>query len=161
MHGTERVIGELNDCLNGALSAIVQCIVHAEMLHCRGYEGRSLYVKKQAIEEMLHARSLIERILVLEGLPQVDLAPSPRIGVSCQEQLGNDLAAERRAVGRCSSAAAICAHEGDTVSQALLERIVRNKEAHAGYLAAELSAQDAAGLGNCFARQIHSVPRPC
>ena len=81
--------------------------------------------------------------------------------MSHQEQLGNDLAAERQAVKQYCSAAAICAHEGDPVSQALLERIVRNKEAHADYLAAELSAQDAVVLENCFARQIHPVPRPC
>lgn len=160
MRGKIRVIEQLNEALECELSAIVQHIVHAEMLHIRRNGRHGLYVTKQAIEEMLHARSLIERILVLEGIPRVNSAPSPRIGGSFLEQLESDLAAEKQAVSQCCSAAAICARLGDTASQALLEKMVSKKEEHADYLEAELSAYAMAGRESGTDQRIHSVPSP-
>ena len=157
-HGTQIVAERLNEAIKCALPAIVQCIVQAEMLHRRGNRQHGLYLKKQATEPILHARGPIERILVLEGLPRVDAAPSPRIGGSYLEQLENDLAAKGQVVTQYCSAAAIRARAGDTVSQTLLERIVKNKEAHADYLVAELSVHAVAGLENGAAQRIHLVP---
>jgi bacterioferritin len=158
MRGTERVIEQLNEALECELSAIVQHIVHAETIHISGNRRHGLYIKKLAIEEMLHVRVLIARILVLEGLPRVDAPPMPRIGGSFLAQLENDLTAERQAVDQYYSAAAICASAGDTVSQTLLEGIVKNKETHADYLVAELSVHAVAGLENGATQRIHSVP---
>lgn len=158
MRGTERVIEQLNKALECELPAILQHIVHAEMLHIRGNKRHGLYLKKLAIEEMLHVRVLIARILVLEGSPRVDAPPSPRIGGSFLEQLENDLAAERQAVNQYCSGAAVCAQVGDTVSQTLLEGIVKKKEAHADYLVAELSEHAVASLDGGAAQRIHSVP---
>jgi bacterioferritin len=158
MRGTERVIELLNEALECELSAIAQHIVHAEMLHISGNGRHGLYITKQAIEEMLHARCLIGRILVLKGLPRVDAAPAPRIGGSFPEQLENDLTADREAVNQYCSAAAICGRAGDTVSQALLEKMVTKKEENADYLEAELSAHAEAGLESGAGQRIHTVP---
>lgn len=160
MRGPERIIELLNEALECELSAIAQHIVHAEMLHIRGNGRHGLYITKQAIEEMLHARCLIGRILALKGLPRVDASPAPRIGGSLLEQLKNDLAADREAVNQYCSAAAICGRAGDTVSQALLEKLVNKKEENADYLEAELSAYAAVGLDSAAEQRIHSVPGP-
>jgi len=160
MRGTERSIELLNEALECELSAIAQHIVHAEMLHISGNGRHGLYIKKQAIEEMLHARCLIGRILALNGIPRVDAAPAPRIGGRFLEQLENDLAAGRQAVNQYCSAAAICGRVGDTVSQALLEKMVTKKEENADYLEAELSAHAEAGLESGAEQRIHSVPSP-
>jgi len=155
MRGNDKVIAHLNAALKAELTAIVQYIVHAEMCHNWGYNRLGGFIKKQAIDEMKHAEGLIERILFLEGVPGVDVMPTPRIGANVKAQLENDLAAETEAVVQYNSAVAICTEAGDNASRALFERMVADEEKHADYLESQLFMIGEVGLDNYLAQQIH------
>ncbi len=155
MRGNQKVIEQLNEALKGELTAIVQYIVHSEMCHNWGYRRLGAYIKKQAIDEMKHAEGLIERILFLEGSPQVDAVPAPKIGASPKAQLENDLSAELAAVKQYNSAARVCAEAADNSSRKLFETMVKDEEEHADFLETQLSMIGEIGLDNYLSQQIH------
>lgn len=155
MRGNEKVIQQLNEGLQGELTAILQYIVHAEMCQNWGYGRLGAYIKKQAIDEMKHAEGLIERILFLGGVPKVDTMPAPAIGATVKAQLDHDLAAELAAVKQYNSAAEICGKAGDNASRALFEKMVKDEEEHADFLESQLFLIGEVGLDNYLAQQIH------
>lgn len=155
MRGNDTVIQHLNDALKGELTAIVQYIVHAEMLHNWGYKRQGDFIKKQAIDEMKHAEGLIERILFLDGTPKVDVMPTPRIGSNPTEQITNDLAAEVEAVGQYNNSVKVCAQLGDDASRAIFEKMVKDEEEHTDYLETQLSIINDIGVQNYLSQKIH------
>ncbi len=155
MRGNDQVIQQLNAALKEELSAIVQYIVHAEMCHNWGYKRYGDYVKKQAIDEMRHAEGLIERILFLEGQPQVDVMPAPKIGQNVKAQLENDLAGELAAVKQYNAAVRICADLKDGASRALFEKMTKDEEEHADFLETQLSVIQDIGIENYLSQQMH------
>jgi bacterioferritin len=155
MRGSEKVIQQLNDALKSELTAITQYMVHAEMLSNWGYRRLGGYIKKQAIDEMRHAEGLIERILFLDGIPHLDVMPTPKIGANVKAQFENDLAAELEAVKQYNAADGICRAEGDDGTRALFEKMVKDEESHADYLEAQLGIIAEAGVQNYLAQQIH------
>jgi bacterioferritin len=156
MRGNDNVIAQLNAALNAELTAIVQYMVHAEMCDNWGYERLGAYVKKQAIDEMRHAEELIERILFLDGAPQVSVALTPKIGLSVKAQLENDLAAELEAVKQYNAAARVCVEAGDNASRDLFEKMVKDEEDHTDWLESQLGMIKEMGLENYLAQQIHN-----
>ena len=156
MRGNDKVIVQLNEALQGELTAIVQYIVHAEMCENWGYHRLGAYIKKQAIEEMGHAEGLIERILFLEGTPKVDAIPAPKIGASVKAQLENDLSGELAAVSLYNAAVRACGQAGDNASRALFEKMLKDEEGHTDFLETQLSIIQEMGLENYLAQQMHA-----
>lgn len=154
MKGNDKVIQELNAALSSELMAIMQYMVHAEMLTNWGYQRYGGLIKKQAIDEMKHAEGLIERILYLDGVPNVHIKLDPKIGSDVKAQIENDLAAEVEAVTQYNNAARICAEAGDGGSRELFERMTIDEEQHVDFLEAQLDMIKQMGLQNYLAQQM-------
>ena len=154
MRGNENVLTELNKALQAELMAILQYIVHAEMQNNWGYGALGAYTKKQAIDEMRHAERLIERILFLDGTPQMEAFPRPNIGANVKAMLENDLAAEVDAVRQYNDAVQVCVAAGDSASREMFEKMVVDEEKHADHLEAQLDLIRDVGLPNYLARKM-------
>ncbi len=149
-----RVIELLNEVLTAELTAINQYFVHAEMSDNWGYEHRYEKVRKEAMAEMKHAEKLIERVLFLEGVPNVQRLGTIVIGETVLEQLKADLALELDAVARLNPGIQLCRETGDNGSRILLEEILEDEEEHINWLEAQLALIDQAGEQNYLAEQI-------
>lgn len=154
MKGNEKVIAELNAALSSELMAIMQYMVHAEMLTNWGYQRYGGIIKKQAIDEMKHAEGLIERILYLDGVPNVHIKLDPKIGSDVKAQIENDLAAEVEAVAQYNNAVKVCTGAGDNGSRELFERMTIDEEQHVDFLEAQLDMIKQMGLQNYLAQQM-------
>ena len=149
-----KIIGLLNEVLTAELTAINQYFVHAEMASNWGYKGRYEQVRKEAMGEMKHAEKLIERVLFLEGVPNVQRLGKIRIGETVPEQLKSDLALEQEAVGRLNDGIEACSKAGDNGSRALLEEILESEEEHIDWLEAQLTLIEQVGEQNYLAEQV-------
>jgi len=154
MKGKPEVLKELNAALAGELLAIVQYIVHAEMCSNWGYKKHGAYIKKQAIDEMRHAEGLIERILFLDGTPNITLSLKPNVGASLKAQMENDLVDEGAAVKQYNNAVEVCRKAGDNASREMFERMAKDEEEHFDFLEAQLGMIQEMGLPNYLAQQI-------
>ena len=154
MRGDEKVLRELNVALSAEMSAVVQYMVQAEMCDNWGYKRLAGITKGRAIEEMRHAEGLIERILFLDGTPNVAVPLTPKIGESVPQQMEFDLADENDAVREYNNAANICRQAGDAGSKDLFERMIGDEERHADYLEAQLHSIKEIGLGAYLSQQL-------
>jgi bacterioferritin len=154
MKGNEAVLRELNSALQAELSAIVEYMVHGEMMENNGYGKLGLYIQKQARDEMRHAEALIERILYLDGVPQVAVQLTPKIGVKVKDQLANDRESEAEAIVQYNKAVAICAEAGDSGTRDLFEGMVKDEESHYDWLDAQLHVIEEIGVENYLAQQV-------
>jgi len=154
MQGDKRIIEILNDTLTAELTAINQYFVHAEMCENWGYERLSKVIRKHSIGEMKHAEELIERILFLEGVPNVQRLGKINIGESVPEQFKVDLALEMDAVSRLNPAIETCREIGDNNTRHLLEEILEDEEEHIDWIEAQLTLIDQVGVANYLAQQI-------
>jgi bacterioferritin len=137
MKGNAKVIEQLNHALREELTAINQYFVHAEMAENWGYEKLSKYVKKQSIDEMRHAESLMERILFLDGTPQMEpLALS--IGPNVKAMIESDLKLEVNAVAMYNEAIRIAVENKDNGSRDLFVRLLKDEEQHVDWLEAQM-----------------------
>lgn len=148
MQGNAEVIKYLQEVLCGELTAINQYFLHAEMLENWGYKGLANYTKKESIGEMKHAEACIERILFLDGLPNLQDLFRLRIGQNVKEIHENDLQLEYDAVARLNKAIATAVAAGDNGSRELFERILTDEEEHIDFLEAQLTMIDQMGLPN-------------
>ncbi len=148
------VIDLLNEVLTAELTAINQYFVHAEMADNWGYEHRYRKVRQEAMTEMKHAERLIERILFLEGVPNVQRLGTIVIGETVLEQLKSDLALEQEAIARLNPAIEACRKGGDNGSRMLLEEILESEEEHVNWLEAQLALVEQVGEQNYLAEQI-------
>jgi bacterioferritin len=149
-----RIFELLNEVLTAELTAINQYFVHAEMAENWGYRHRAEVVRKEAMGEMKHAEQLIERILYLEGVPNVQRLGPIRIGETVVEQLKSDLGLEKDAVGRLNAGIEACRQIGDNGSRRLLEEILESEEEHIDWLEAQLSLVAQVGEQNYLSEQI-------
>jgi bacterioferritin len=149
-----RVIELLSEVLTAELTAINQYFVHAEMSDNWGYEHRYEKVRHEAMSEMKHAEMLIERILFLEGVPNVQRLGKIVIGETVLEQLQADLALEQEAVARLNPGIESCREAGDNGSRVLLEEILKSEEEHINWLEAQLALVSQVGESNYLAEQI-------
>ena len=154
MQGDAKVIEELNARLREELTAVNQYFVHAEMSDNWGYEHRYDQVRKEAMSEMKHAEKLIERILYLEGVPNVQRLGTIRIGETVVEQLKSDLALEQEAIARLNPGIETCRTAGDNGSRMLLEEILESEEEHVNWLEAQLALVAQVGEQNYLTEQI-------
>jgi bacterioferritin len=148
------VVDLLNEVLTAELTAINQYFVHAEMADNWGYEYRHAKIRGEAVSEMKHAEKLIERILFLEGVPNVQRLGKIVIGETVLEQLKSDLALEQEAVTRLNPGIETCRKVGDNGSRLLLEEILKSEEEHIDWLEAQLALVDQVGAQNYLAEQI-------
>ncbi|MEO9190520.1 MAG: bacterioferritin [Acetobacteraceae bacterium] len=129
-----KVIEHLNTQLTNELTAINQYFLHARMLRHWGVTKLGSREYKESIEEMHHADWLIERILFLDGLPNVQRLDQVRVGQTVEEVLQADLALEEKALGDLRDGVAHCEEVRDYISRDLLRRILENEEEHVDFL---------------------------
>ena len=139
MKGSEKVIAALNEALQEELTAINQYFLHSEMCENWKYERISKYVKKLSIVEMKHAEELIERILFLDGSPNMAAPLQLRVGKTVKQQLENDLKLELGAVKLYNDAVKLARAEGDNGSADLLMSILKDEEEHADWQESQLT----------------------
>src|SRR2546428_8658446 len=154
MKGKPEVVDALSEMLKEELAAIMQYFLHGEMQSNWGYKRLYGLTKKQAIGEMKHAEVLIERIVFLEGLPNLNDIPKLNIGKEVKQQFENDLALETSAVTAYNHAIATCRQAGDKASADLLEDILTDDTAHVAYLATQHSLIMDLGLHNYLVEQM-------
>ena len=155
MKGSAKVIDLLNQVLTNELTAINQYFLHARMCENWGYERLWHKVRDESIDEMKHADKLIERILYLEGLPNVQRIGTITTGESVDEQLHLDLELERKAIPLLNQGIALGRAESDNGTAELLEDILEDEEEHANWLEAQLTLIQQVGLQNYMAEQIN------
>jgi bacterioferritin len=156
MKGDRKIIETLNDVLTAELTAINQYFLHAEMCENWGYERLFHAIRKHSIGEMKHAEEVIERILFLEGLPNVQRLGKINVGETVPEQFKVDLALELDAVKRLNEAIELCREADDNNSRHLLEEILADEEEHIDWIEAQLALLDQVGIQNYLAQQIRN-----
>jgi bacterioferritin len=154
MKGHADVINLLNLVLTGELTAVNQYFVHAKMCKNWGYERIGERVRKESIDEMKHADDLIERILFLEGVPNVQRLGKIQLGQTVHEQLKIDLALEMEAIPRLNDGIRQCRELGDNGTEDLLVRILASEEAHVDWLESQLSQIAQMGEAHYLAQQV-------
>lgn len=155
MQGDAKVIEALNDVLTAELTAINQYFIHHKMCENWGYERLSKVKREESLEEMKHAQNVIERILYLDGVPNMQRLSPVRVGEDPVEQHRADLAVEVEAIKRLNDAIALCRDKGDNGSRELLENILEDEEEGADWLEAQLHIVEEIGKERYLAEQIH------
>ena len=154
MKGADQVVTALNDVLTAELTAVNQYFIHARMCENWGYQRLWKNVRAESIEEMKHADSLIERILYLEGVPNLQRLGKINVGQTVPEQFRLDLEVEKTAVKALNAAIELCRGLGDNGTRDLLEHMLRDEEDHANWLEAQLTLIQQTGEANYLAQQI-------
>jgi bacterioferritin len=154
MKGHDQVINVLNDVLTAELTAINQYFVHARMCENWGYERLWKKVRDESLGEMKHADKLIERILYLEGVPNLQRLGKVNVGETAPEQLRLDLELEKAAIKALNGGIELCRSLGDNGSRELLEGILEDEESHADWIEAQLSLIQQVGEAHYLAQQI-------
>jgi len=155
MKGNKKVIEALNEILTGELTAINQYFIHAKMCANWGLLKLADYIRKESIGEMKHADEVIERILFLEGVPNMQRLGKVRVGESVAEQLDLDLKLEMEAIPRLNKAIDLAVEVGDNGTRDLIEGILTSEEEHVDWLEAQLDLIKKVGVENYLAQQIH------
>ncbi len=154
MQGDAAIIELLNDCLTAELTAVNQYVVHARMQENWGYERLAKHGRDESIEEMRHAEDLIDRILFLDGVPNMQRLFPVKVGETVKEQFAAEYVTEVDAINRYNGGISLCHEKGDAVSRALLERLVAAETVHADWLEAQLELITQTGPENYLAQQI-------
>jgi bacterioferritin len=154
MQGNPKVIALLNEALKEELTAINQYFLHAEMCENWHYNKLGGYIKKQSIDEMKHAEVLIERILFLDGAPNLTELMKLTVGQNVKEQLESDLKLEIGAVAMYNRAVQVSRDEGDNASRDLFERLLKDEEEHVDWLEAQLYQISEMGYERYLSQQI-------
>jgi len=154
MKGEAKVVDLLNEVLTNELTSINQYFLHARICENWGYERLWRKVRAESIDEMKHADELIERILYLEGMPNVQRLEKVMVGETVPEQLKLDLEVEKKAVGVLNRGIELCRTVGDNGSAELLEDMLVDEEEHANWLEAQLALIDQVGVQNYLAQQV-------
>ncbi len=154
VQGHPAVIDALNTVLTGELTSINQYFVHAELCEHWGFDKLHGKIRKESIDEMKHAESLVERVLFLGGMPNVQRLGKVTIGETVPEILELDRVLENEAIPRLRDAIALCHTHGDHGTRTLLESILRSEEEHIDWIDAQLELIARVGLENYLASRI-------
>ena len=157
MKGEPQVVEHLNKVLFNELTAINQYFLHARMFEHWGLEKLKEHEKKESIDEMKHADRLIQRILFLEGLPNLQELGKLLIGENAPEALECDLKLERAARPPLQEAITYCEKVRDFVSRELFEEILQSEEEHIDWLETQLELIEKIGEQNWLQSQTAST----
>ena len=155
MKGHDDVIELLNDVLTAELTAINQYFVDAKMFQNWGYGRLGKRFRDESVDEMHDADKLIERILYLDGLPNLQRLGTVRVGETPVEKLQLALDLEHEAIERLNRGIARCVELGDNGTRELLETILVGEESHADWLEAQLELVRQLGEAHYLAQHIH------
>lgn len=154
MQGNEAIIELLNNVLTAELTAVNQYFIHAKMQQNWGYERLYERNRDESIDEMRHADTLIERILFLDGHPNMQRLGPVGAGETVAEQLRLDLELEYAAVERLNAGIGRCLELADAGSREILEHILESEEHHIDWLEAQHDLIDQVGIENYLSQQI-------
>ena len=155
MKGDDQIIEALNEVLTSELTAINQYFIHHKMCDNWGYSRLSHKKREESIDEMKHADRIIERILYLDGVPNMQRMNPVRVGEDAIEQHKLDLDVEVDAIARLNKAIELCVSKSDNGTRELLESILTDEEEGADWLEAQLHQVDEIGKSAYLAEQIH------
>ena len=155
MKGNEQVINILNQVLRKELTGINQYFIHAKMCENWGYEKLRKVLWDESIGEMKHADQIIQRILFLEGIPNLSAYDKILVGAGIKQQLENDLGLETAALAVLHPGIKACVEAGDDSTRELLEHIVVDEEKHVDWIEAQLHQIEEVGYQNYLAQQIN------
>jgi bacterioferritin len=155
MQGNPKILEFLNGALKAELTAINQYFLHAKMCENWGYFRLAQYYRKESIDEMVHAEKLMQRILFLEGAPNMTDIGRINIGKNVKAQLESDMTLELDAVAHLNNAIKFAVEVGDNASRQLFESILVDEEEHVDHIEGQLHAIDEIGLDNYLAQQLH------
>jgi bacterioferritin len=153
--GDSDIIEALNEVLTAELTAINQYFIHHKMCEDWGYKKLSAKKREDSIEEMQHADQVIERILFLDGIPNMQRLSPVKVGENAIEQHKLDLALELDAVKRLNEAVSLAREKGDNGSRDLLETILKDEEESVDWHEAQLFMIEEIGRERYLAEQIH------
>ena len=154
MKGDTQVIALLNDVLSAELTAVNQYWLHARLCENWGYERLWKKIREESLEEMKHADELIERILYLDGMPNLQRLGKINVGESVPEQFKLDLDVEYEAVKRLNEGIEACRAKGDNGTRALLEHMLGDEEDHVDWLEEQQRLVETLGEAAYLAEQI-------
>jgi bacterioferritin len=154
MKGNTSVIDALNEVLTAELTGINQYFVHGRMCENWGYQRLWEKLRAESIDEMKHADQLIERVLFLEGIPNVQRLGKINIGENVPEQLRSDLGLEKDAVDRLNRSIELCRTAGDHGTRHLLEEMLVSEESHLNWIETQLSLIEELGAATYLAEQL-------
>jgi len=154
MKGDATVIEHLNKVLKNELTAINQYFLHSKIYKDWGLSKLSDYEHGESVDEMKHADALIERILFLEGLPNLQDLGKLRIGENVPEMLQCDLDLELDAIPDLRAGIAYCESHKDYVSRDLFDAILQSEEEHVDWLETQLGLIDKVGIENYIQSQV-------
>ena len=155
MRGSPAVIEVLNEILTAELTAINQYFIHARMCANWGYTKLAEKKREESIEEMKDAEKLIDRILYLDGVPNMQKLNPMRVGEDAVEQHKSDLKLETDAVARYNRAIELSREKGDSGTRELLAELIRGEERSVEWLEAQLHIIEEIGKEAYLAEQIH------
>ena len=155
MKGHPKVISQLNRVLTSELTAINQYFLHARMFKHWGLEKLNEKEYKKSIEDMKHADKLIERVLFLEGLPNLQQLDKLRIGEHAEEMLSCDLAAITEQIAILREAIKVCETQQDYVSRDLFEDLLEDEEEHLDWIESQQELINQTGIQNYLQSQIN------
>ena len=154
MKGHDQIIQLLNDVLTAELTAINPYWIHARMCENWGYARLWDKIRAESLGEMKHADRLVERILYLEGVPNLQKLGKVNVGQTVKEQFRLDLEVEKAAIKALNAGIETSRSLGDNGTRELLESILEGEEEHANWLEAQLTLIEQVGEANYLAQQI-------
>lgn len=154
MTGNPKVIAALNEALREELMAINQYFMHAEMCENWHFDKLGSHIKKESIDEMRHAEALMERILFLDGTPNLTEPMTLNIGANVKAMLENDLKLEIEAVAMYNRLVKLARDEGDNGSRELFERLLKDEEGHVDWLEAQVNLIREVGYERYLTQQM-------
>ena len=157
MQGDSKVLRLLNDILRKELTGINQYFVHAKMCENWGYDVLAGRARKESIEEMKHADQVIDRILFLEGTPNMSDMDKITIGRNVREQLESDMAVEKAALGVLKPGIVLCTEVSDHGTRELLEHMLVSEEEHISWIESQLHQIEEMGYENYLTLQVRNV----
>ena len=156
MHGSSKIIEFLNEALTAELTAINQYFAHSKMCENWGWNRLAAKYREESFEEMRDAETLIDRIILLDGMPNLQRMGSVRIGETVLEQLQLDRELEVAAIERYRAGVVLALEEGDPGTRDMLEKLVVGEEGHLDWIDTQLSMIDDIGVELYTQAQIGS-----
>jgi len=155
MQGDPRIIDLLNQVLRKELTGINQYFIHSRMCKNWGYAVLAKHAYDESIDEMKHADKIIERVLFLDGVPNLSDYDRILIGADVRQQLANDLSLEMAALEVLRPGVQLCLEVSDHASREMLEHIVEDEERHVDWIEAQLHKIQEVGYQGYLAQQIY------